>query len=197
MDQRGSSGQPSWINTPRVCTIQDGRIEIVTEPHTDFWQRTYYGFQNQNAPALLWEFPADFSLSARVQFQPRHTYDQCGLVLYVDDENWAKASIEYENSRFSRLGSVVTNLGYSDWATRDLAGEIMPRWYRLSRLGADFLLESSTDGRLFEQMRIFHMHRAADTVRAGVYACSPLDSSFQAVFTDMKSGPSVWRKHGS
>ena len=27
-------------------------VEIVTEPHTDLWQRTYYGFRNDNAPVL-------------------------------------------------------------------------------------------------------------------------------------------------
>ena len=47
-------------------------------------------------------------------------FDQCGVVMYLDSENWLKASIEYENERFQRLGSVVTNLGYSDWATTDI-----------------------------------------------------------------------------
>ena len=28
--------------------------------------------------------------------------------MYLDSENWLKASIEYENERFQRLGSVVT-----------------------------------------------------------------------------------------
>ena len=27
-------------------------MEIITEPHTDLWQRTYYHFRNDNAPAL-------------------------------------------------------------------------------------------------------------------------------------------------
>lgn len=29
-----------------------GAIEIVTKPHTDLWQRTYYHFRNDNAPLL-------------------------------------------------------------------------------------------------------------------------------------------------
>ncbi|WP_245662995.1 DUF1349 domain-containing protein [Endozoicomonas arenosclerae] len=40
--------------------------------------------------------------------------------IYLDSENWFKASIEYENQDYSRLGSVVTNFGYSDWATTDI-----------------------------------------------------------------------------
>ncbi|WP_397312917.1 DUF1349 domain-containing protein, partial [Paenibacillus elgii] len=31
-----------------------------------------------------------------------------------------KASIEYENEEYQRLGSVVTNHGFSDWATTDI-----------------------------------------------------------------------------
>nr|WP_276307057.1 hypothetical protein [Brachyspira sp. G79] len=30
----------------------------------------------------------------------------------MDSENWFKASIEYENKDYQRLGSVVTNNGY-------------------------------------------------------------------------------------
>lgn len=41
----------------------------------------------------------------------RHRFDQCGVVLYLDAENWLKGSIEYENERFQHLGSVVTNHG--------------------------------------------------------------------------------------
>ena len=39
--------------------------------------------------------------------------------MYLDSENWLKASIEYENEKISHLGSVVTNNGYSDWAQPD------------------------------------------------------------------------------
>ena len=50
----------------------------------------------------------------------------------------------------TRLGSVVTNNGYSDWATTDIAGcECI--WYRLSRRGPDFLLEYSSNGLAFRQ----------------------------------------------
>ena len=50
-------------------------------------------------------------------FSTMHRFDQCGIVVYLDSENWLKASIEYENDRFQHLGSIVTNGGYSDWAT--------------------------------------------------------------------------------
>lgn len=41
-----------WIREPKQYTITDSLITIVSEPHTDLWQRTYYGFSNDNAPVL-------------------------------------------------------------------------------------------------------------------------------------------------
>lgn len=39
-------------NTPEQYQIEDNRIVIITKPHTDLWQRTYYHFRNDNAPML-------------------------------------------------------------------------------------------------------------------------------------------------
>jgi regulation of enolase protein 1 (concanavalin A-like superfamily) len=44
-----------WTREPKSSYISDERIEIVTEPHTDLWQRTYYHFRNDNAPVLQME----------------------------------------------------------------------------------------------------------------------------------------------
>ena len=44
-----------WIREPKEYAIKDGAIEIVTRPRTDLWQRTYYHFQNDNAPVLQLE----------------------------------------------------------------------------------------------------------------------------------------------
>lgn len=41
-----------WIREPKQYTVTDSLITIVSEPHTDLWQRTYYGFSNDNAPVL-------------------------------------------------------------------------------------------------------------------------------------------------
>ena len=42
----------SWTREPASCSLSNDRIEIVTKPHTDLWQRTYYHFRNDNAPVL-------------------------------------------------------------------------------------------------------------------------------------------------
>ncbi len=41
-----------WTREPQDYNIRDDKIEIITKPHTDLWQRTYYHFRNDNAPVL-------------------------------------------------------------------------------------------------------------------------------------------------
>ncbi|MCC8181939.1 MAG: DUF1349 domain-containing protein [Clostridiales bacterium] len=186
-----------WTRAPKEYTVGEDRVEIVTEPHTDLWQRTYYHFQNDNAPVLQAETAERyFSFTVKTDFTgSHHRFDQCGVAMYLDSENWLKGSVEYENERFQRLGSVVTNLGYSDWATTDIPATVKVMWYRLSRREDDYCIECSEDGVTFRQMRICHLHRGGGTVRFGVYACSPEDSSFRAVFSDFRLTECQWLAH--
>ena len=188
--------QLQWTREPGKYTISAERIEIVTDPHTDLWQRTYYHFRNDNAPVLQMETEDPFfSFTVKTQFQSNHRFDQCGIVMYLDSENWLKASIEYENDRIQHLGSVVTNNGYSDWATTEIDASIKSMWYRFSRREDDYRIECSEDGVTFRQMRICHMHKGNGRIRFGIYACSPEDSSFKATFTDMELSECKWLAH--
>jgi regulation of enolase protein 1 (concanavalin A-like superfamily) len=185
-----------WMNQPKHFVVEKNRLIIETEPGTDLWQRTYYGFQNNNAPSFLQEVEGDFSFVVKTEFEESwFIYDQCGLLLYIDSENWVKVSVEFENDSISRLGSVVTNLGYSDWATSDIPAETSEMWYRLSRRGQDFYIENSNDGKTYRQMRMLHMHKISEKVQIGVYACSPLKSSFNAVFSEFGTGPCEWTEY--
>ena len=197
-----------WIHRPNVCEVTAQSVAITTEPGTDFWQRSYYGFRNDNAPALLSESDANISFTTRASFEYGARFDQCGIIVYLDSENWCKVGIEYDTEW--RLGSVVTNRGYSDWATTDIE-PVPAMWYRLSRRGPDFLIESSLDGVDYAQMRIFHLHALGETtpdmgeldppapperpIRFGVYACSPTDGSFEARFDRALVVESMWRAH--
>ena len=187
-----------WLREPRQYNITPDKVEIITEPHTDLWQRTYYHFQNDNAPVLQTSTDAEyFSFLVKTQFESRHRFDQCGVVMYLDGENWLKASIEYENERYQHLGSVATNMGYSDWATTAIDASVKSMWYRFSRREDDYRIECSADGIEFRQMRICHMWKATGVIQFGIYACSPEDSSFKATFTNMKLMPCQWPAHNA
>ncbi len=185
-----------WINQPKRTRVSKDGIEIITEPHTDLWQRTYYGFRNDNAHILQMQTGEKFfSFTVKTEFDGKRRFDQCGIAVYLDCDNWLKASVEYENDEFQRLGSVVTNNGYSDWATADISADIKTVWYRLSRRNSDFCIESSFDGMHFKQMRICHLFEGAEQISFGIYACSPEDSSFKAVFREIKVGECIWKEH--
>lgn len=198
----------TWLNKPGKFEITDQSVKFITVPNTDYWQRSYYGFRNDNAHSLLLESDINFSLTVKTSFNYKKQFDQCGLIIYLNSDNWFKASIEFENNDLSRLGSVVTNLGYSDWATTDIS-TVSEMWYRLSRRGPDFLIESSPDGLSFKQMRIFHLHCLGETtaemgklnppapadkpISFGLYACSPSNSSFEAKFNNFKLENCLWK----
>ena len=85
-----------WTRNPERFSIEKDRIEIITEPHTDLWQRTYYHFRNDNAPVLQMKTRDKyFSFIVKTEFEDsHHRFDQCGIVLYLDSENWLKSSVE-------------------------------------------------------------------------------------------------------
>lgn len=184
-----------YYNSPDI-SIKEGAVEFITKPNTDLWQKTYYGFRHDNAPFVQIKISEKyFSFTVKVKYFSKKRFDQAGIILYLDSENWLKASVEYENKDFQRLGSVVTNNGFSDWATVDIPADVTEMYYRLSRRENDFCIENSFDGKNFKQMRICHLDKANDEVNIGIYACSPEDSSFKAIFSDMIISECTWMEH--
>lgn len=185
-----------WTRKPESFSVSEDKIEIITKPHTDLWQRTYYHFRNDNAPVLqMITREKYFSFVVKTSFESKHRFDQCGVVMYLDSNNWLKGSIEFENDDFQHLGSVVTNNGYSDWATTKIDASIKSMWYRLSRREDDYLIECSKDGVNFSQMRVCHMFCGGEEISFGIYACSPEDSSFKATFTNFEITDCKWLPH--
>lgn len=181
-----------WLNEPKHI-YKDESLIITSDPDTDFWQNTHYGFNRDNGHCLLKAVQNDFSLSVRTKFNPKMQYDQCGLIVRADSNNWIKCSIEFENETHSRLGSVVTNLGYSDWATIDLHSSPKEMWYRIQSKKRDFLIEYSENGKDWKQMRITHLLADSKDISIGIYCCSPMESSFEAMFDNLVIEQSKWK----
>lgn len=191
-----NANEMKWIRVPKQFNVTEDKVTIVTEPCTDLWQRTYYHFRNDNAPVLQTQTSEKyFSFVVKTDFNTKVRYDQSGIIMYLDSENWIKASMEFENDKIQRLGCVVTNSGYSDWSSFDVDASIKSVWFRLSRREDDFCIENSFDGINFKQMRICHMFNVKDTVPFGIYACSAENSSFEATFTGMELTECKWLAH--
>ncbi len=92
--------------------IGKDRIEIITKPYTDLWQRTYYHFQNDNAPVLQMETEEEyFSFVVKTEFGgSHHRFGQCGIVMYLDSENWLKGSVVFPVPRpYRRIHGITDN----------------------------------------------------------------------------------------
>jgi regulation of enolase protein 1 (concanavalin A-like superfamily) len=184
-----------WINKTKNSIIKQDRIEITTEEDTDLWQRTYYKFRRTSAHMLVMDTEETlFSFSAKTQRFGKNTYDQCGLVIYQDEDNWFKCGLEAENEQFQNLGCAVTNNGYSDFSTTLVDREITDMYFRLNRRQGDFLLESSVDGAAYKPLRVFHLAKGEGKINFGVFAASPTKSAnCKAVFTEMNVTECLWK----
>ena len=110
----------SWYCEPKEWQIAEGLV-IHSEPKTDYWSRTHYGFIADNGHLLYKCVEGNFLITAKVQSEkgvttllifacqirvnPVHQYDQAGLMVRVSPNCWVKTSIEYETPHEpSRLG---------------------------------------------------------------------------------------------
>ncbi|NSW51020.1 MAG: DUF1349 domain-containing protein [Anaerolineae bacterium] len=182
----GSALQPrlDWFNEPAHWELADGKLVLFTDEKTDFWARTHYGFINDNGHCLWLPLTENFEMTTSLRFFPANQYDQAGLIVRCSPDCWLKTSAEYEPHGPAMLGSVVTNRGYSDWATQEFSGNDNTLTLRVLREGADFTVGFMAPDGHWSQMRIAHLEEAVDgaVVYAGLYACSPITAGYRAEF---------------
>jgi regulation of enolase protein 1 (concanavalin A-like superfamily) len=175
-----------WHCEPDQWSVDPAKrvLRISPDAHTDFWQRTYYGFEADSGHFLHLRAPADFILTTKVTSHPCHQYDQAGLMVRVSRSCWIKTSVEFEPHETNRLGAVVTNAQYSDWSTQPLSKTVDTVWFRVRVAAADCIVESSLDGTEWQQLRMAHLADRGDAqpVSCGLYACSPKGAGYQAEF---------------
>lgn len=169
--------QMAWLNEPEWGQ-QDGALWVRTRSGTDCWQRPHAGISRDNAHALLRPVPPSFRMRGRFRFQPNAQYDQCGLFIRAAAECWFKCSVEFEPGPESRLGSVVTNFGCSDWATQDIPASFTEISFDVSVSDYDIVAGSSVDGIRYQQIRSSRLHTNLPLM-AGIYGCSPTGKGFR------------------
>ncbi len=178
-----------WHNPPPDWSPGRDGLVVRTAAGTDFWQGTHYGFRVDNGHLFAAQVEGDFVLETEVVAAPVHQYDQAGLMVRLSERCWLKTSVEAEPGEPSRLGSVVTNAGWSDWSTQDLDPDVARHVaFRVTRRGADYLVEAATvpDGR-WSQIRLGRLHEdEGGPVLAGLYACSPKGEGFAATFKRLR-----------
>ena len=123
-----------WIRKPENAIVPTQRLRFLQSLKQTYGSVPIINFKMTNCACFATTTDSSFFLSSQKQnLKVNAAFDQCGIILYLDSKNWLKASVEYENEEYQRLGSVVTNHGYSDWATTDISASVRTMWYRLSR----------------------------------------------------------------
>lgn len=107
-----------WHNEPAVWKEQDGVISLTTAPGTDLWREPIDGGIRDSAHAYCDRTDGDFTAEVAVSGDYGHLYDQAGLIVRFDDDNWMKCGVEYMEGR--QYASVVVTRGWSDWSIVEL-----------------------------------------------------------------------------
>jgi regulation of enolase protein 1 (concanavalin A-like superfamily) len=180
----------TWLNEPARWSVFDDRLDVVTDARTDFWRQTHYGFTRDTGHFFGADTGGDFTAELRIRAAYEALYDQAGLMVRVDAENWVKAGIELSDG-VPMLGSVLTRKS-SDWATGRFEGDAADFWLRVTVAGGVLRLQASADGKHWPLLRLAPFPAAA-RYRVGPMCCTPERAGLSVSFTDFSIGPPTMR----
>lgn len=177
--------QGAWLNPPIGSSLSADAYTVVTADKSDFWRTTSYGFVHASGHALLNDFPEDSALELRWILDYDQQFDQAGLLVYADENNWIKAGVEFCDGA-PQLGAVVTR-EVSDWSVA-----AVPDWFgqevqlRISRRGDALTIRARTEGE-WELVRLCPLDTARSW-RAGLFCASPSRAGLTVRFTSLRLG---------
>jgi hypothetical protein len=134
-----------------------------------------------NAATLLGVPPAgDFQLSARVTVDFRSQYDAGVLLVWSDEQHWAKFCFELSPASDPMVVSVVTRDVSDDANAFVVPGRSV--WLRVSRIDHVYAYHASLDATTWLLIRIFSLQDAVVDHQLGFLAQSPTGAGCTATF---------------
>lgn len=187
-----SWAEGTWTRTPVSQAIENEYLVVEAAEGSDWWRTTSYGFIHDDGHALLREFPQDSSIEVSFILNFKEQFDQCGILIRSDEENWIKASVEFSDG-YPQLGAVVTQTR-SDWSTGRVCEWIGKEvTIRVSRTGDAITVRAKAD----EDYRLVRVAPLDPkrSWRAGPMLCAPTRAGFIATITSWRIGASDERLH--
>ena len=178
-----------WHCEPPVWSFGEGSLKLTTGEKTDFWQNTYYGFRRDDGHFLAKPVSGDFT--AQITFEAAYEvlYDQAGLMLRGDAQNWLKAGIEFSDD-LTNFSVVVTREGRSDWSVIAVPKVSGPQTLRLTRIENSVIVHyRSVDGH-WRLMRLADL-ALPTSAQFGPMACSPERSGLKVRFDELSIRPPI------
>jgi regulation of enolase protein 1 (concanavalin A-like superfamily) len=175
----------TWMNQPASWKRSDDKLMVRSRAKTDFWRKTFYGYITDNGHFFHLPATGDFTFQARVNGQYAALYDQSGLMVRLDAENWMKCGTEFFDGR--RHASVVFTRDFSDWSTMPDLSNTEPIWWRAVRKKDSIETLCSLDGKNFTSVRQGYFLPQAK-VDVGIMCAAPEGPGFEATFDELKLG---------
>ena len=168
-----------WFNEPESWKIEEGTLYMDVTPQSDYWRISHYGFTVDDAPFLYTLRGGEFEVKVKVSGEYKTRFDQAGLMIRIDEENYLKTGIEYVDGKYN-LSTVVTH-HTSDWSVIQLDKPIPYIWIKAVRRLDAVEIFYSFDDKEYVMMRNCWI-QDNKPVMVGLMAASPDGDGFQAKF---------------
>lgn len=169
----------TWFNEPQKWEIKDNSLTMFVTPQSDYWRISHYGFTVDDAPFYYSTYGGEFEVKVKITGTYQARFDQMGLMLRTDHENYIKAGIEFVDGKYN-LSTVVTHKT-SDWSvtTLDKVPEFV--WIKAVRRLDAVEIFYSFDDKTYTMMRNAYL-QDNHPVMVGFMAASPDGKGFNAKF---------------
>ncbi len=177
-----------WLNRPATSAVSEHSLMITTDPETDFWRETHYGFTRDTGHFLGIATAEEFTATIRIQGEFRSLYDQAGLMVRIDEKRWVKTGVEFTDGQ-AFLSTVVTD-GKSDWSVSQPFKELEDFYIRVTLSNGAMRIQASRDGSIWPLLRLAPFP-VADTYQVGPTACTPERSGLVVRFSEFTINPAT------
>ncbi|MDE5655580.1 MAG: DUF1349 domain-containing protein [Muribaculaceae bacterium] len=173
----------NWFNEPAEWSVDNGRLTMDVTANSDYWRVSHYGFTVDDAPFYYAEYGGEFEAKVKVSGDYKVRFDQAGMMIRIDHENYIKTGIEYVDGKYN-LSTVVTHRT-SDWSVIALDRPVEFIWIKAVRRRDAVEIFYSYDDKEYHMMRNAWL-AANCPVRVGMYAACPDGNGFKVTFSDFK-----------
>lgn len=169
-----------WFNKPGFWKDTADTLIIKTDAKTDFWRKTHYGFIRDNGHFFYRIVKGDFVLKVKLSGNYTDLYDQAGIMIRKDEENWIKAGIEWVDG-VQQVSAVVTR-EFSDWSVLPWTDNPPCLWLKVKRAGDFVSIEYAKEDKDYNLLRLAYFPPLAE-VQVGLMAASPDGTGFVVEFS--------------
>jgi regulation of enolase protein 1 (concanavalin A-like superfamily) len=152
-------------------------------PQSDYWRISHYGFTVDDAPFYYATYGGEFEVKVKVTGEYKERFDQAGLMLRIDHENYIKTGIEFVDGKYN-LSTVVTHKT-SDWSVITLEKPVPYIWIKAIRRLDAVEIFYSFDDKEYTMMRNAWLQDNTP-VQVGLMAACPDGHGFNVTFENFK-----------